>query len=478
MQHALLILLFTASYLLFAGGPTWTLVPLLGIAALAVAVAPSRTLAFPRTTRAFDLSLIAVLAAVGIQAVPMPPILLSVLSPHATALAAATRLTPVGSVAPAWRPLSINPWLTLVSLSTAALGVLTFWVARGVFNAGGHTRAVLKAITVVGTVAAAMAIVQKAVAPRLILFVLAPDMRSASPFGAFVNRNHFAGWLLLVVAPVIGYAIARHETHARRGRWRESIGQVMSSGMIFTYVAAAVMVSILLLTLSRSGMASLSAAALVGWRMSASRQRGTRVMPMLLGLAGVAAVSAVLFVDPDRWSERLEQSFGPSAGFSRITIWRESLPLAKDFWLVGTGAGTYSDAMTVYQQTRLWVGSMQNWAHFNNAHSHFVQVVCEGGLLLAIPVLACIVTLFVLGMRAARADKGEMFWVRVGAAAGLAALLVQSIWEVALIMPANAVMTGILAALLLYERTGSTATDTAAARHHHAPAPRPLRMAR
>ena len=41
--------------------------------------------------------------------------------------------------------------------------------------------------------------------------------------------------------------------------------------------------------------------------------------------------------------------------------------------------------MTVYQETRVWVGSMQRWAHFNNAHSHYLQVASEGGLLLGAP---------------------------------------------------------------------------------------------
>ena len=45
-----------------------------------------------------------------------------------------------------------------------------------------------------------------------------------------------------------------------------------------------------------------------------------------------------------------------------------------------------------------------------------------------------------------------MFWVRVGAAAGLAGLATQSIWEVALIMPANAVLAGVVGGLLLYRR--------------------------
>ncbi len=113
--------------------------------------------------------------------------------------------------------------------------------------------------------------------------------------------------------------------------------------------------------------------------------------------------------------------------------------------------------MTHYQQTRFWVGSMQRWAHFNNAHSHYVQVAAEGGLLLTVPVLFALVWLWTLGRRALRGDRGEMFWARVGAAAGLVGLAVQSIWEVALTMPANAVLGGVLAGLLIYKREPSAA---------------------
>jgi putative inorganic carbon (HCO3(-)) transporter len=301
-------------------------------------------------------------------------------------------------------------------------------------------------------------VIQKAIAPRTVLFVLVPDARSASPFGAFINRNHFAAWLLLVAAPVAGYCIARMHIHPmRRGRWRESIGQIMSSGAVFTTIAALIMIGVLLLTLSRSALAGLAGAAIVGWLLGRHRLRVERTsVPALLGVVGGVTLMVVLFVDVEGWATRLEQSltFTPVA-FSRITIWRESLPIIEDFWLTGTGAGTYSNAMTVYQQTRMWVGSMQNWAHFNNAHSFYIQVASEGGLLLALPSLATLVAIVVLGWRAVRGDKGEMFWVRIGAAAGLAGLAVQSIWEVALIMPANAALAGMLLGLLLYRRESS-----------------------
>ncbi len=457
MQRPLLLLLVAASYLLLAGGRTWTLTPLLVLAGAAALSAPRRTFSFPTSQRALDRTLIGLLAAIGLQLVPLPASLVSALSPHADTVRSAIQITTFGQPSLPWTTITVKPAATLGALATAGLGVLTFWIARGMFGAGGSTRTVCRALAFLGALAAVMAVIQRAVAPGTVLFLIEPEARSASPFGAFVNRNHFAAWLLLIAAPVCGYCIARLRMHpASRRHWRQSLGQIVRSSLVYTALAAFVQVGVLLLTLSRSAVAGLGVAAvtmgLLGRSHVETEIERTR-MPAVVGGAGAALLMIVMFVDVDGWAKRFEQSFGSApVAFSRQTIWRESVPVLGDFWLTGSGAGTYAEAMTLYQQSRFWVGSMQRWGHFNNAHSHYVQVATEGGLLVGLPVLLALVLTAKLGLRAVRADKGEMFWVRVGAAAGLAGLATQSIWEVALIMPANAVLAGVVGGLLLYRR--------------------------
>jgi O-antigen ligase len=152
----------------------------------------------------------------------------------------------------------------------------------------------------------------------------------------------------------------------------------MSSGIVFTAIAVMAIVGVLLVTLSRSALAGLGVAALVGWRLGRPRINIERTsLPGMLGLIGAVLLILVVFVDVDRWATRVAESFDTTpAPLSRTAIWRESLPIARDFWLTGSGAGTFSDAMIVYQESRVWVGSMRRWAHFNNAHSHYLQVAC------------------------------------------------------------------------------------------------------
>jgi putative inorganic carbon (HCO3(-)) transporter len=477
VQRTLLILLVPASYLLLAGGRPWTLVPLLTIAAAAAFIRPTRTFAFVPPTRALDVALLAIALALGVQLMPLPAAAVAALSPHASEVRSAIIFSPLSGAPPSWMTLSVNPAATATALATFVLGVLSFWVARAVFSAGGGTRLFCRALTFLATLAAAMAVIQRAVAPRTVLFLLEPEARSANPFGAFVNRNHFAAWLLLAAAPVCGYCIARMRTHQPYGQLPRSIGQIMSSSVLFTAIGLFGQIGVLIMTLSRSAVAGLGVAAITGWRLGRPRMQIERTsLPGVLGAIGAALLLVVLFVDLDGWATRLEHSVTAASGpASRTTIWRESIPVVKDFWLTGTGAGTYGDAMTVYQQSRIWVGAMHRWAHFNNAHSHYVQVAAEGGLLLVLPVLAALALLSVLGLRAVRADKGEMFWVRVGAAAGLAGLAAQSVWEIALVMPANAVLAGIGAGLLLHRRDAPKTGAPALTPELMTPRPRPAR---
>ena len=454
MQRLLLVLLVAVSYLLLAGGPPWAIVPLLAMAATAAVLTPRRTFAILGPWRSLDLALVAGLLAITVQVIPLPASIVAGLSPHRGHIANAIRFARFDEPGPAWTTISVDPFATVIALGTMALGVLIFWTARALFS-GGSTRSVCRALAFLGALAAVTAVLAKALSPRSVLLMLEPDARSASPFGAFVNRNHFGGWLLMVAAPVTGYFVARLRIHrVRRRRFAGSVGPLTTSGVLFTAIAVFLIVGILLLTLSRSALAGLGVAALVAWRLGRPRMNLERTgLPARLGLAGALLLIVLVFVDVDRWAARLTQGFEAGAApLGRVTIWQESMPIARDFWLTGTGAGTFSDAMIVYQQSRVWVGSMRRWAHFNNAHSHYLQVLCEGGLLLALPSLWALGAVTVLGFRAVRTDKGEMFWVRVGAAAGLAGLATQSVWEISLIMPANAVLAGVLGGLLLYRR--------------------------
>jgi O-antigen ligase len=460
VQPTLLMGLVTASYLLLAGAPAWSQGPLWALTLATAFAAPTRTFSFPRSDRLLDLALIAILAGMVVQIIPLPRAVVGLLAPHALPLRAATQLSMRD--ADGWVPLSIDAAATARALALMAMTIVVFWTARGAFAAGGFTRRYCRVIGWLGAAAAIVAIVQKAIRPGLLMGLVMPGPRNANPIGPFLNRNHFAAWLLMTVAVSIGYLIAHLQIHpAYRQRLRQAIRHFLASGAMLSGICAAVTITVILMTLSRSAAAGLGAAALVGAWLGRPRLRIERTsMPTVLGVVGVVMLLVALTIDIEGWYSRFQQSVGLTNEFDRMTIWRESAAIMADFPITGAGAGTYALAMSQYQETRVWVGAMHAWAHFNNAHSHYVQAMAEGGLLLGLPLIAAIGFLSRLGLKAIRSDKGEMFWMRIGAAAGIAGIAVQSIWEVALLMPANAILFATLAGLLLFRRDSATPPTT------------------
>lgn len=453
MQRALLIFLVVMSYLLLAGGPHWTLGPIAALIALCIVIAPVATLSSTKTTRQLDLSLLALVLAVAVQLVPLPAAIVSTLAPHAQPVRESLQFN-LGP-APQWQTLSIDWRSTAFGLGCLVVGIASFLIARAAF-AGGGVRQFCKTLAVLAAAAALVAIVQKTTAPRMLMGVVPPESPNANPFGPFLNRNHFAAWLLMIASITIGYIVAHLHIHPayRSSRFRMSFKHFFTSGALLSGLCVVAMIGTMLMTVSRSAAIGLGAAGLSAAALSRSRLRTERTsVPAVAAVMGIGLLAVASLIDINSWYSRLQQSMGTeSDGWGRLTIWTETLPMIGDFWLTGTGAGTYGTAMEYYQQSRIWVGSTRSWAHFNNAHSHYVQLAAEGGLLLCVPALAALAHVIRGGWAAIRAEKAEIFWVRVGAAAGLVGIAVQGIWEVPLVMPANAVLAGVLAGLLLHKR--------------------------
>jgi O-antigen ligase len=165
----------------------------------------------------------------------------------------------------------------------------------------------------------------------------------------------------------------------------------------------------------------------------------------LLLVVFAAGMGVVLYVDPQTLAAR----FGGAApaAVDRLTIWRETLPVIRDSWLTGTGLGTYLTAMLVYQQTHPGV-------IFNQAHNHYLQIAAEGGLLASIPAVLALGALVRAGFRALRDDTSGISSIRAGAAAGLAGVAAQSVWETGLTIPANGALAAVLLAILLHAPAG------------------------
>ena len=386
--------------------------------------------------RALDLALFGTIGAVILQLVPVPPGWLHTLSPAAAVVDRAIHF----DSRTGWQPLSLNPPETAIALLVDLLALAAFWIIRNAV-AGSGMRTFVRTILGIGLVVSVVAIVGAAIkspTSHLVYGLFEPTDPAARPYGPFVNRNEMATWVLLALPLVVGYAAARIRRRSQSGVPTVDATTVWFAG------GAAVMIAALVLSLSRSGIIAAAAEAIVAVALSlnaAERRRHVALAAVGLGAAAIAIALAM-----PRTSEligRFDRTLTIKGADGRTAIWRDTRAMIRDFPWTGVGAGAYPTGMLVYQQgSRLFFN--------NHAHDEYLQVIAEGGALVALPltVAACAFALLVASRLST--DRSALYWIRAGAVTGVVGALLQSVWEVGLAAPANALLFAAVCAIAVH----------------------------
>lgn len=419
----------------FGGAYRWSYPPaFVALAAAAILVRPRIARAGSRT---LDLALAALVGCVALQLVPLPLAMRDAVSPRAAVIDQAVTLD---AAAVSRRPLSVDPLATRKGAIVAVMVLLCFWVAREAFARDG-TRAVVRAVAWTALVISVIAIVTRAVAPRLVYGLWSPGIVT-NPYGPFVNRNHMGTWLILALPVPAGYLVARVEAYAA-SRLR---GAALDATSIWLAAAACATFAAIIVSLSRSAVVGTVGAALCGGAIVAAR-RGRVGAWLTIGGAAVAIAIALAIPMTRDLILRFEDS-RTTAEWARMQIWRETVPIVRDFAIAGAGIGAYPTAMLVYQQS-------DRKFFFNQAHNHYLQLLAEGGLLLLAPLLTAAVAFAAAAAHQVRRDRSPVFWIRTAAVAGIAGALVQSVWETGLRFPANALLFAVLCAIAVHDPPSS-----------------------
>jgi O-antigen ligase len=438
----------------------WAFTPLLAACALLglLGLAVYRSRPVSRSTRVAFLALVAVLAGALIQLIPLPVSALRTLSPSADTFLANYDLRyavgVAGEGARPWHPLSLSPAATWIGI--AFLASFTLFLA-GLTRALSSSRARRLAVLIVmfGVVLALVGIVQKVMlgdhawAGMKIYGFWTPENLLSTPFGPYINKNHFAGWMLMALPLALGVAMGRAEHAVKHARGLRSVLLWLSSPeggrLQLALLAIFLMGASLLMTKSRSGVACLAVTIVL---MSVAVQR--RFGSMRAGWTAFASLGFLFLIVfamagadlAARITNRID------AMELRKNIWTDSATIIRDFPLAGTGLNTFGTAMIGYQTS-------QADQHFQEAHNDYLQVAVEGGLLVALPALAAAL-LMIRAIRRRFAigdDDTQTHWVRVGATVGLATIATQAAVEFSLQMPGNAALFVVLLAIALHEPT-------------------------
>jgi hypothetical protein len=364
------------------------------------------------------------------------------------------QLVPVGG-----GPVSIAPEATRRGITFVIAFLLLHQSAAAAFAHPGARRRFRTMLAWLGAVLGLVALVQLATGTRRI-YGLFESIEGGHPYGTFVNRNHFAGYMLLVVPIALGLLAEAWRAYARRvgesaNARRSLVGLQTTEGTALVYAALPPFIGIaaLLGSTSRGGILAFFAAlalAAVGVRS----RRGAPAWAAAL----VFTAAALAWFGLERLEVRFLRAADDAPG--RTVVWNESIAAMRGWrWVAGHGYNAFAEALSRVPAWALpegatpWPagtepallagepvgyrapGDLPGLAWYREAHSDYVQLLVETGVAgLAIGLWAALAAL-----AAARRDP----WLF----ASLAGLLIHVFVDFDLQIPAIAALFVVLSAL-------------------------------
>ena len=407
------------------------------------------------------------LALILLQMIPLPAAVLKVLSPKAyelrtylmtndlitndsmtkSPLPIASDLSPLphrpSPIAHSLSPLSLSPFATKVeffkwiTLTGFFILLLRWKVLGGKFPGTSH---LLVAILLVGVAESLYGMLEYFSGHRRILYLEGAGLMS-SVTGTFINRNYLAGYLLMVIPLSIGYLLARGADQAIGFRgWRNRLSSLDGKSLLIGFGIIVIILG-LLFTASRMGILSLLLSFTLISILFRDPRTGKKASGILVLIFGLAFIWAT-WIGLDAVISRF---FTTSEDFkTRWMIWVNTFQIIKDFPLLGSGLGTFAQIFPMYR-------SFPILGLVTHAENDFLQLASETGLV-SVGILS-ILFIFLLmkaivGIRSLSSGEPRRY-IAIGAMVGILGLMLHSLVERNIQVPANAFLYTFLWATVL-----------------------------
>lgn len=371
-----------------------------------------------------------------LQLIPLPPSVLARLSPAQFA-----RLDAFGSssVSKAWTTLSIYPHDTVLALVKALAYFVAFALAAYVFDSRTRKSTLIKTLIYLGVFEAAYGTMQCLTGWQKI-FTYTKQAYTQEATGTYINHNHFAGLLELTFPFVVAYIFYYFQiwVEQRKRRFAPTAIQAWRSAgpqaLLYLFLLVIIIIGVIL-SRSRGGILGTAftvvfVACLAQFRV---RRKGW-LFGLFLFLILAAGYGLWIGLDPilARFAQLQQARYLQWEG--RLSFWKDSLGLVREHPLAGIGLGNFGLGFRRVQTS---------WVTFfvDHAHNDYVEFTTETGFLgvalLFLPIiylLGKMIATFLTDQRRYRPA------VLLGCIGSTLALLIHSITDFNLAIPANAIV--------------------------------------
>lgn len=369
------------------------------------------------------------------QLVPLPLSLLGALHPKLK------ELVTISPNAPSmFHSISLYPFATEKEISRLFLCLAVFSMAAFGIRDEDEAYKVIRSLVVFGFILGVFGLIQHATSNGKIYWFWSPISRNAFlTFGPFVNRNHFAGFIGMIIPFSIGITFMSRRIEKK---------------VMYAFLGVGMAIA-LFFTLSRGGIISFFAGLLVFSSVLFTKGISKRkLIPVVLFV--LVLMVYLLFFGISPIIEKFAQTKESSE--ARLLAWQATLSAFRDYPVFGSGFGTFQYIFKVYQPE----GLRLYWAH---AHNDYLELLLELGIVgTAIVVLFFVV---VLGTIMKTEWKGRELYLGAALLSSITTIAVHSIVDFNLHIPSNAILFSLILGLAVsLSRATMNTSKTRLPRHH------------
>jgi O-antigen ligase len=299
-------------------------------------------------------------------------------------------------------------------------GILCFLMTQTLSRSSG-IRMLGSAFAIYGFAVALFAVLQNLSAPTKLYWLRTPPF-GGWIYGPYVNHNHYAGLMEMLIPVPLVFAFSRFGN--QRERW------IAAS-------AAAFMAATIFLSGSRGGMIAFTVEIAI-FLVLVFRERQKQNIAVLLGAFLLVALAMIAWAGGKEVKTRIATLAGNKhsdlSTDIRLQIDRDILGMSRHHPLLGWGQGTFAD---VYPQFRsFYTGSL-----VNAAHNDFLQLLAESGIIgFGIMLWFLVITVRNALRKCAKWTSNLNGAVAVAALLGISGILVHSLVDFNMQIPANAAL--------------------------------------
>ncbi len=346
------------------------------------------------------------------------------------------------------RAISVYPHATREYLFKIIAYLGTFLLIVYSVRTKTQIKSLLYIIVFVGFTLAVLGIIQKYAWNGKMLWLWKPvQVSGPTGFGPYVNRNHFAGFMNLMIPLAVMLIISKSEKVRERAKnevkkMKDYFDIERRAMLFFLIFMTVIMIVALFLSLSRGGVLSFAGAFIFLGFMMSKRKRGRRRANTIIAVSLLVGLLTWFGWDPIiHRLETLKYVAQNPAATVRVKVWSDTVEMFKDYPVSGTGIGTYANISHKFK-------SFKDDHLVGFAHNDYLQMLAEGGIIgIGIVVVSSVLFLSWIISRWKKRHDRFVVYVTLGCLAGIIGLLLSSITTFNFHLPANAFLFAVICAL-------------------------------